>query len=416
MMNVAIVDAYSTGNQICKRLSERGVSSFHIQSSVSIPNLLKKSYIQSDFSVNVVFNNKWDELLKKVIEQQPTHVIAGSETGVLLADKIANALNLPGNLLSLSEARRNKYLMLNAVKDAGLKSAWQMKGNNLQIILSEIVDKYPVVIKPVSSSSGDGFHVCHNALDVTAAYHKIMGNLNILEEVNYNVLCQEFLQGKEYVINSVSYDGKHYISDVWEMQHRHADDIPMIIDSMTLLPPQQKDWLALTNYVKQALTALGINFGPAHTEVMLTQDGPSLIEVNARLMGGNIDACFKEALGGYDQIDALIDSIVTPENLIPRLQNGYCFNTCIAEVDFVFYQNGILRDFIKENEIRNLKTFMKFTKMPAIGSYVNKTSNTTNVEGLLYFMNSDYEKVIADRDTVVSWQKENKIFYVDNLK
>src|SRR4029078_4836605 len=144
-----------------------------------------------------------NELLNYVIGQSPTHVIAGSETGVLLADKISNVLGLAANEIALSEARRDKYLMLNTISKAGLKSAWQFQEDHLDNLLSKLsLDSFPVVIKPISSSSGDGFHICHNQSDVCEAYYKIMGKLNILAEMNNAVLCQELLQGTEFVVNS----------------------------------------------------------------------------------------------------------------------------------------------------------------------------------------------------------------------
>jgi len=75
-----------------------------------------------------------------------------------------------------------------------------------------------------------------------------------------------------------------------------------------------------------------------------------------------------------------------------------------------------LREFVKEKEIITLKTFKKFTKMPAIGSFVTRTSNTTNVEGLLYLMSDDYQAVTADRDKVVTWQRHNQLFRLDNTQ
>lgn len=415
-MKVAIVDAYSTGNQICQRLAEKDVKSFHIQSSTVVPKLLEKSYRKTDFDINFIYDGDWNTLLNDVATQAPTHVIAGSETGVLLADKISHALNLVGNDFTLSEARRNKYLMLNAVKNAGLSAAWQFKENNLEELLSKLTENnFPVVIKPLSSSSSDGFHICQNEFDVRTAYNNIMGSLNILEEPNNAVLCQSFLKGVQYIVNSVSCHGKHYITDIWEMQHRHINNVSMVIDSMTLLPSSHKIWQVLVEYIKDVLAALGISFGAAHTEIMLTENGPSLIEVNARLMGGNIDSCFKEALGGYDQIDALIDSIVAPDELNQRLKQGYHTEAFIAEIDFIFYKKGILLNFIKENEIRKLNTFRKFSKMPALGSHVNKTNNTTNTEGLLYLIDKDFSKVIADRDTVVGWQRNDLLFEIEEL-
>jgi hypothetical protein len=39
------------------------------------------------------------------------------------------------------------------------------------------------------------------------------------------------------------------------------------------------------DYTTRVVNALGIRWDPAHCEVMLTQDGPTVIEVGARLAG-----------------------------------------------------------------------------------------------------------------------------------
>ena len=51
------------------------------------------------------------------------------------------------------------------------------------------------------------------------------------------------------------------------------------------MPGTEKEQSNLVEYVCEALDAIGIQYGPAHTEVMLTADGPVLIEVGARPQG-----------------------------------------------------------------------------------------------------------------------------------
>jgi hypothetical protein len=52
-------------------------------------------------------------------------VIAGSEPGVELADKLSHRLRLRTNGEELSAARRNKYLMGEAVRAAGIRAVKQ---------------------------------------------------------------------------------------------------------------------------------------------------------------------------------------------------------------------------------------------------------------------------------------------------
>jgi hypothetical protein len=51
----------------------------------------------------------------------------GAETGVALADALSEALGVVTNGTELSAARRNKYLMGEAVRDAGVRAVMQLK-------------------------------------------------------------------------------------------------------------------------------------------------------------------------------------------------------------------------------------------------------------------------------------------------
>jgi len=57
------------------------------------------------------------------------------------------------------------------------------------------------------------------------------------------------------------------------------------------------DFGTIERYVFSALDAVGFDWGAAHTEVMLTQDGPRVIEINARLVGAKIARLVGFALG-----------------------------------------------------------------------------------------------------------------------
>jgi biotin carboxylase len=58
-----------------------------------------------------------------------------------------------------------------------------------------------------------------------------------------------------------------------------------------------------------ALEALGLGFGPAHTEIRLGRRGPVVIEVNPRLAGGRIPTLVRLATG-IDLVGATVDAAV----------------------------------------------------------------------------------------------------------
>ena len=65
----------------------------------------------------------------------------------------------------------------------------------------------------------------------------------------------------------------------------------------------------LISYTRSVLDALWIEWGATHGEVILTDDGPCLVEMNCRSHGadGSWVPLAKALTGGYSQVDALLD-------------------------------------------------------------------------------------------------------------
>ena len=55
---------------------------------------------------------------------------------------------------------------------------------------------------------------------------------------------------------------------------------------MRFLSATQPELQELINYNNQVLNAFGVSFGPVHSEVILTPEGPVLVEIGARIHGG----------------------------------------------------------------------------------------------------------------------------------
>ena len=78
-----------------------------------------------------------------------------------------------------------------------------------------------------------------------------------------------------------------------------------------LIPCSGPEAIAVVDYTLKVLQAVGLRWGPAHTEVMLTADGPRLIEVNARWHAANFYPIVKRCYG-YDALTATVDAYMNP--------------------------------------------------------------------------------------------------------
>lgn len=65
------------------------------------------------------------------------------------------------------------------------------------------------MVKPVQSAGSDDVFLCRSLDEAEVAFNRILGKTNGLGLRNEAVLVQEFLVGKEYVVDQVSRDGIH---------------------------------------------------------------------------------------------------------------------------------------------------------------------------------------------------------------
>ena len=65
-------------------------------------------------------------------------------------------------------------------------------------------ESMPVVVKPVESAGSDGVKLCHTAEEAKEHFSTLMTAQRKVGSQGAAVLCQEFLQGKEYVVDFVT--------------------------------------------------------------------------------------------------------------------------------------------------------------------------------------------------------------------
>jgi biotin carboxylase len=73
----------------------------------------------------------------------------------------------------------------------------------------------------------------------------------------------------------------------------------------------------------RAVKAVGIDNGPAHVEIMLTKEGPKMVELGARMGGDCITTHLVPLSTGVDMIKATMDICLgqTPD-IAPKFQKG----------------------------------------------------------------------------------------------
>ncbi|MEU2424028.1 hypothetical protein ABZ619_23890 [Streptomyces sp. NPDC007851] len=141
------------------------------------------------------------------------------------------------------------------------------------------------MVKPPWGALGHGVRFCDGPDDSAAALTALRGTTSAFGDRITEVVAQEYLVGAEYVVNTVSCEGVHTVTDVWSTDRVSANGVRDLVVAQVLLRHEDPVVDDLVRYGFQVLDALGVRFGAAHLEIKLTPDGPRLVEAGARPSG-----------------------------------------------------------------------------------------------------------------------------------
>lgn len=389
-----VVDGFSGGIYIAPLLRGYGYKVIHITSILG--KNLGYSFIENDYIACLYEEENLKTLIASLEEwgiKNIRGVFAGSEAGVFLAEKLNSILNLPyKNDPRLIHTRRNKYYMQEVLKKAGISSIKQIITNNFKEIEYWIkCNPFPIVLKPIESAGSDNVFICNTKQEAREAFDKIISSLNIFKIPNRHVLCQEYIDGQEYMINSVSYEGHHSFVEILKI-YKIGNRTPLY-NYFECIYPFDPHYEKIVNYLKEVYNALGIKFGATHAEVKVRKNNLgykiNLIEVGARLGGIAAPSAFIQA-HGYSQVTCLVDSFVKPD-FIKNFKIKRHPKQKVVAVYLISKTQGYLKENFHPSLFRNLKTFhlahFNFKK----GEYFPKTTHLLNNPGYIYLVGEERE-------------------------
>ncbi|HAT2068920.1 TPA: ATP-grasp domain-containing protein [Legionella pneumophila] len=350
---VVIVDPLSSGIELAPAFKARGIAAI----AVTLKPLdwigFGANMQTSDF-IEIIPDQP--NLVEVLAKYDPIAIIPGTEEGVPLAEALAITLTPQfANDPEKSQNRLHKALMQKALQEAGvpaLKTLNTASESEVEawIRTNGLIDS-PLIIKPpVSAGSDKVFHIPARG-DWKKEFNRVLSEPSkITGKNNETVVVQEQAIGTEFAVGTVSANGKHYLAHLIQYNKTSFNDRKTVYDYVEFVPYSQERYGELFEYTQKALDALGVRWGAAHNEIMLTKDGPRLIETGARMCGGPVVGFAREATGS-SQADKLVEIYV---------DGG------VSTEEYVF-KKTVVPVFLKspaKGKISNVEAFAELSKLP----------------------------------------------------
>ena len=216
-------------------------------------------------------------------------VLATDDACSAIAAQIAAALGLRHNRPEAAELTRRKDLGREALAKAGCNTPRWQRIEIAGVSAADLDIPYPVVVKPLGLSASRGVIRADDEEAFVAACKRID---SILERAGASgiarshLLVEAYVDGNEFAVEGFIVNGDFELLTVFDKPEPLTG--PFFEETYYLTPTRLDDarLRLLVDEVARCCRAYGLEQGPVHAEARLTRDGPVLLELAARTIGG----------------------------------------------------------------------------------------------------------------------------------
>lgn len=207
----------------------------------------------------------------------------------------------------------DKEMMIKAFENAQVSHPWYYTIDDINNIPVETV--FPCITKPVDNSGSRGVMYVDNLLQLEESilYSSQNGRSG-------KVIVEEFMQGPEVSVEVIVVNKQ---VNILQITDKLTTGSPHFVEMGHSQPSQLSDEIqkSIRLLAKQAIDAIGINNGPVHVEMIITKEGPKMVELGARMGGDKITTHLVPLSTGIDMVKATINLALGED---PVIDEKYC--------------------------------------------------------------------------------------------
>ena len=305
--------------------------------------------------------------------------------------KAAALMGLPAISYDTAIKATDKYEMIKAFKEHCVASPWFYNISSREDIslLKENVS-YPCIMKPTDNAGSRGVVLANNFDELLNAYdysHK--------QSRSGNVIIEEYLQGDEVSVEVIVINGDVHVLAITdklttgaphfvEMGHNQPSRHPLHIQN------------AIKELATEAVKSVGIHTGPAHVEMMVTERGPIMIELGARMGGDCITTHLVPLSTGIDMIKATIDlALGNIPDITPKINMA-------SAIRFIKGPVGIIKAIDGIEEAKQIPGVIEVTLTKSVGDTIDDIHSSTDRVGYIIAQNLNINSTIEVCNRAVS--------------
>ena len=295
-------------------------------------------------------------------------VTAATDKTLVMMARVAKELNLPFYSVETAQWSTDKYQMKQRFIEGGVPCAQGRLIHNA----AEAKDLFfPVICKPRDNSGSRGVKLCRDVNELQECIDEALDNSKL-----DTVLVEEFIEGREFSIESLHYDGK---SDVIQFTEKRTTEFPYNVELGHKQPANLTDdeRQQIRDIISKIAVCMNFENCPSHTELKVNDRGVFVIETSPRLGGDYITSTLTPLSTGINLEDQLLhialgEKVDTVTGRVDKA-SAVCF--------FSLPEGEVTAINPRINEIASWPNIHSFELKLHVGDKVNQITSSLNRYG-----------------------------------
>lgn len=240
-----------------------------------------------------------------------------------VAAAAARRLGLPGPDPAAVRAANEKHVLRELVGDKPYNIKHMLVSDETELPDAVKALGFPMIAKPPAEAISYGVRRVDDETELAQAYAELATFKASLrgQPRTGSVLLEQYVEGPEVSVETMSVPGHTTIFGVTS-KDLFGDPAYIECGHTFPVPLPEEERAALYAAVRETLAAIGYDYGPCHTEVRLTKDGPRIIEANPRTPSSCMTMLVTDVTGHSPILDGWSLALGVVPQLEPVTQSG----------------------------------------------------------------------------------------------
>ena len=315
---------------------------------------------------------------------EPVAVLAlATEVAVVTVAFIAEVFGLKGVSVEAALNSTSKKRMRECFLEYKIPSpAFKAISNAASVNTAAAAIGFPLVVKPSDSAGSRGVSIVTAPRSLQAAYDHALSF-----STNGEVLIEAYMDGVEISVESYVQDG---VVTILSLSDKIRTESQYPLDTHVIFPSEKADAIQAEakSMAIRAIEACKIDNAVVHMEMMVTPEGPKMVELAARGAGFHVFSKMLAWVCDINTVDLLIDISLGKKIMYPALkQRG-------AVLAFPGAKSGIVKEVYGLSDIQQTQGVYEAEAYVKTGDRINELRSGSDRIGHIIVFGDDRVKAL----------------------